>query len=206
MSSGVPTNLSDSCPVRWICNPTPAKLYKPIIHIALCMFSFRNRLSNFFGTSDAELSVEQQRHLERPRFSRDSGMDAETLASMLSNKRRNLAFAAVFREKRIELDHLAEVVALSENMNGHETELHLPGGKQLSELEPDEGQVKNTRDSLRRSHIPRLTDRGIVAWETDERDGEEVEYLTPGENGEAAYKALRELERFCTPRGYPGEE
>lgn len=121
----------------------------------------------------------------RPRFE-DTDADTEDLAHLFTNRRRNLALAILtfagetFDDPSMALEHLAHHVANEES----------------DDEAPSDEAVRNVRRSLRRTHIPRLENFGIVEAKTITVDGEEFEFVEAGPNYRAATYLLNDLSEY----------
>lgn len=161
------------------------------------MFGVRSKLSGLFGNGEAGASAYQRWDMERPRFNGD--IEAEELATLLSNRRRNITIAVLNGDGPITLHDLANTVALNENVREAGVDV-MTGEADIDDYQPENDHVANVRDTLRRNHLPRLEEHDILERSEYETNEEGEPFIRPGDNGEAAWKALNELAGYCTQR------
>lgn len=160
------------------------------------MLGVGSRLRGWLRTKVIKPSDTDDSDHSRPHFDTSAEIDTETLAEILTNTRRNLVIAIVgsHTRERVRLNELAHTVAMNMNYYDRDDETVDPQADN-----PSDTQVKNVRDSLRRHHLPRLEEYGIVEVDEDEEAG--VTVVSRGENADAALFALDDLADYCTPKG-----
>lgn len=159
------------------------------------MFGIRTRMKGVFGETENNPSPQEAYDTwdeMRPTL-QDADLNAEELAALLSNERRNILISALsfggsnVTQAVMPFDDLVESVAANEIYRGDEEV------EDVEEIEPDENHLRNVRDSLKRTHLPRLSEHDIAHYESLEVDDAEVEVVSAGENFRPAFYALNDL-------------
>ena len=162
------------------------------------MLGLRSRF-NFASSEEYDPTPEEAYNAwteQKPVFE-DADIDVEELALLFANERRNIVLSVLSFGDEGFGGALMGVEQLSHQVAGNE--IYREEDVEPEEVEVDDDTVNTVRRSLRRTHLPRLEEHGIVTVTEEEFGDETFEVVESGENFRAALYALNDLAGYAEP-------